>query len=117
MNITKPAQSPQARTASSAPAGQRPADDEIDMFGITHPGLVRKENQDHFLLATVHPEIKVHGTSLPNVESLPLRGSRMGTVLLVADGVGGAQDGGTAARIATESVMRYLGTSLRCYQD
>jgi protein phosphatase len=85
------------------------------MFGITHAGLVRTENQDHFLLATVHPQIVVHGSSLPDVESLPLRGGRLGTILLVADGVGGANDGGTAARVATESVMRYVGDTLRCY--
>lgn len=106
-----------ALTASIRPPGLRPTDEEIDMFGITHPGLVRKENQDHFLLATVHPEIVVHSTSLPSVESLPLRGGRLGTILMVADGVGGAEDGGTAARVATETVMRYVGTTLRCYHD
>ena len=104
-------------TASSTPAGLRPADNEVDMFGVTHAGHVRKENQDHFLLATVHPEIAVHGSSLPNLESLPLRGGRLGTILLVADGVGGTDDGGTAARVATESVMRYVGNTLRCYHD
>lgn len=85
------------------------------MFGITHPGLVRRENQDHFLLATVHPQIVVHGTSLPDIAELPLLGGRLGTILLVADGVGGSSDGGTAARLATESVMRYVGSTLRCY--
>jgi serine/threonine protein phosphatase PrpC len=106
---------PDALAVSLNPMGLRPADHEIDMFGITHPGRVRKENQDHFLLATVHPQIVVHGTSLPHTEELPLRGSRLGTILLVADGVGGSSDGGTAARLATESVMRYVASSLRCY--
>lgn len=104
-----------ARTISHLAPGLRPADDEVDMFGITHPGRVRRENQDHFLLATVHPEIVVHGTSLPDVETLPLRGSRLGTILLVADGVGGGDDGGAAARLATEAVMRYVSSTLRCY--
>lgn len=104
-----------ALTVSGSPAGIRPADHEVDMFGITHPGRVRAENQDHFLLATVHPEIVVHGSSLPDVAALPLRGGRLGTILLVADGVGGTNDGGTAARMATESVMRYVGSTLRCY--
>ena len=104
-----------ALTVSSSPTGLRPADHEVDMFGITHTGRVRSENQDHFLLATVHPQIVVHGTSLPDVAELPLRGGRLGTILLVADGVGGSSDGGAAARLATESVMRYVGSSLRCY--
>lgn len=104
-----------ALTVSGSSNGLRPADHEVDMFGITHTGHVRAENQDHFLLATVHPHIAVHGTSLPDVEELPLRGGRLGTILLVADGVGGSSDGGTAARLATESVMRYVGSTLRCY--
>lgn len=104
-----------ALTVSSSANGLRPADHEVDMFGVTHPGLVRRENQDHFLLATVHPQIVVHGTSLPDVAQLPLLGGRLGTLLLVADGVGGSSDGGTAARLATESVMRYVGSTLRCY--
>lgn len=103
------------RTASNVSPGLRPADHEVDMFGITHSGLVRRDNQDHFLLATVHPHIVIHGTSLPDAEALPLHGGRLGTILLVADGVGGTDDGGFAARLATESVMRYVGSSLRCY--
>src|SRR5215207_10196033 len=29
----------------------RVRDDEIDLFGLTHPGKVRLENEDHFLAA------------------------------------------------------------------
>lgn len=100
------------RSSSSEP---RPRDEELDLFGMTHPGHVRTENQDHFLLATVHPEVVVHGTSLPNPEALPLRGSRLATILLVADGVGGGVAGEGASRIATETIMRYVASSMRCY--
>lgn len=96
-------------------AGGRPTDEELDLFGITHEGKVRPDNQDHFLLCTVHPQIVVHGTSLPNSDALPLRGGRLGTVMLVADGVGGAADGSEAARLATETVTRYVASSIRCY--
>ncbi|MFN2571728.1 MAG: hypothetical protein ABR537_08980 [Gemmatimonadales bacterium] len=74
--------SPDQSTVSLTVPGQRPRDDELDMFGITHRGKVRKDNQDHFLLATVHPQIHVLGTSLPADRELPLKGSRLGTVLL-----------------------------------
>jgi protein phosphatase len=93
----------------------RPSDEELDLFGITDAGKVRPDNQDHFLLATVHPQVVVHGSSLPNVDDLPLRGTRFGTVALVADGVGGADAGSDAARVATESVARYVSSTLRCY--
>src|SRR5215213_3546137 len=104
-------------TASSVTGAfdQRPRDDELDLFGLTHPGKVRTENQDHFLLCTVHPQVVIHATSLPNPDTLPLRGERLATVLLVADGVGGAVAGADASRLATETITRYVSSSLHCY--
>jgi serine/threonine protein phosphatase PrpC len=93
----------------------RPADDELDLFGITHRGKVRTENQDHFLVSTVHPQVVIHGTSLPEPEKLPLRGTRFATVLVLADGVGGAAAGSEAARLATEAVTRYVTTVMRSF--
>ncbi len=93
----------------------RPLDRELDMFGLTHVGRVRTENQDHFMLCTVHPQVVVHGTSLPNADALPLRGERIATFMLVADGVGGATGGGEASRVALATVTQYVAASLRSY--
>lgn len=93
----------------------RPRDDELDLFGLTHPGKVRPDNQDQFLICTVHPQVVVHSTSLEKVDQLPLRGSRLATLLVVADGVGGAAFGSEAARLATETVTAYVSSTLRCY--
>ena len=95
--------------------GQRPRDDELDLFGLTHVGKVRKSNQDHFLLCTVHPQVLVHNTSLPTPDDLPLRGDRLATILLVADGVGGRAAGADASLLAVETVTRYVSSTLRCY--
>ncbi|MEO5589926.1 MAG: protein phosphatase 2C domain-containing protein [Gemmatimonadaceae bacterium] len=95
----------------------RPSDDELDLFGITHTGKVRATNQDHFLVATVHPQVVIHGTSLPKSEELPLRGTRLATMLVVADGVGGAVAGSDAAQLATESVTHYVSSSLNSYHE
>jgi protein phosphatase len=95
----------------------RPTDDELDLFGITHQGKVRAENQDHFLIAMVHPQVVVYNTSLPSTESLPLRGSRLATVMVVADGVGGAAGGNEAAQLATEAVTGFVSSTLRCYHS
>lgn len=101
--------------AIQAQPGEKPRDDELDLFGLTHPGLVRKENQDHFLLCTIHPQVVVHATSLPDPDGLPLRGQRLATLLLVADGVGGGLAGAEASKLAAETITRYVTSTLRCY--
>lgn len=102
-------------TAETRPTDPRPRDDELDLYGLTHPGRVRPDNQDHFLLCTIHPQVVVHGTSLPEPDKLAMRGQRLGTVLLVADGVGGSAAGSRASRLAIEAVTRYFASSLRSY--
>ena len=107
-----------AQTIESPSTGEaffRPSDSQLDLFGITHPGKVRSENQDHFLICTVHPQVVVHGTSLPSAEQLPLRGQRLATMLLVADGVGGQAGGSEASRLAAEAITAYVSSTLRCY--
>ena len=94
----------------------RPRDDELDLFGLTDRGLVREENEDQFLLCTVHPQVRVHATSLPDVAELAQPAERLATIMLVADGVGGSAAGSRASHIAAEAVTRYVATSLRCYQ-
>ncbi len=106
----------QFRTAPTVMSdGARPRDDELDLFGLTHVGKVRKTNQDHFLLCTVHPQVMMHATSLPAPDDLPLRGERLATILLVADGVGSGTGGGDASQVAVEAVTRYVSSTLRCY--
>ena len=99
----------------STPEIPRPTDDELDFFGITDRGKVRPDNQDQFLVSTIHPQVVIHGTSLTQTDGLPLRGTRLATVLLIADGVGGAEAGSEAARVATEAVTRFVSSTLRCY--
>ena len=107
----------ESRSTTRVRTSVRPTDAELDLFGLTHQGHRRKNNQDHFLIATVHAGIKLHSTSLARAEELPLEGNRLGTVMLVADGVGGTGDGAAAAQLATESVMQYVASSLRCYHE
>jgi protein phosphatase len=102
-------------TGSHSSAGKKPRDDELDLFGLTHIGKVRKTNQDHFLLCTVHPQVIVHATSLPEPDALPLRGQRLATIMLVADGVGSGSGGAEASMLAVETITRYVSSTLRCY--
>jgi len=86
----------------------RPRDEDLDFFGITHPGKVRRDNQDHFLYATLHKTMRVGGTSLPNPELLELPSQRLASFGLVADGVGGRTGGETASRAALEAIAGYV---------
>jgi protein phosphatase len=107
-----------AQTVEAPATGEydtKPHDSDLDLFGVTHPGKIRAENQDHFLVCTIHPQVVIHGTSLPETDQLPMRGQRLATLMLVADGVGGQDAGNEASRLATEAVMTYVSSTLRCY--
>jgi serine/threonine protein phosphatase PrpC len=102
-------------TSTEPAIGRKPRDDEIDVFGLTHPGLVRKENQDHFLLCSLRKEIAVHLTSLPGLAELPVGTERVAFLAMVADGVGGGARGEEASRLAIEAIAGYVTQSVRCY--
>ncbi|MBA2292035.1 MAG: serine/threonine-protein phosphatase, partial [Gemmatimonadales bacterium] len=101
--------------SAPAQADDKPRDAELDLFGLTHVGKVRKTNQDHYLLCTVHPHVMVRSTSLPTAENLPLLGERLATFMLVADGVGGNTGGAEASQLAVEAITSYVSSTLRCY--
>jgi protein phosphatase len=94
---------------------RKPRDDEMDIFGVTHPGKVRSENQDHFLVCSLRKEAVVHQTSLPESSNLTAGSERVALLMMVADGVGGGQKGAEASRIALEAVTRYVSGCMACY--
>ena len=104
-------------TATEKPLalGPKPTDDEIDSYGLTHPGKLRKENQDHFLLSSLHKRMEVHSTSLPDTDRLYKEAERLAFLAMVADGVGGGSGGEAASRLALEAVSRYASGSMDCY--
>ena len=97
------------------PAEAKPSDAEIDVFGVTHTGLVRKENQDHFLLSSLHKEMIVHGTSLPDLARVPQRSERLAFIGMVADGVGGSAAGARASELTIAAVAEYVTHSAIAY--
>jgi serine/threonine protein phosphatase PrpC len=94
---------------------RKPRDDEIDVHGLTHPGRVRRDNQDHFLVCALRKQVVVHHTSLPDPGPLMADAERLAFLAMVADGVGGAAKGEEASRAALEAVTQYVSGSMRCY--
>jgi serine/threonine protein phosphatase PrpC len=94
---------------------RKPRDDEMDIFGLTHPGRVRTENQDHFLVCSLRKEAVVHITSLTETGHLTAGSERVALMMMVADGVGGGLKGSEASRIALEAVTRYVSRCMACY--
>jgi protein phosphatase len=107
---------PRAQTtdARAAPT-RRPREDEIEAYGVTHPGKVRRDNQDHYLLCSLRRQVTVRDSSIPDAAALLEDSERLASLAMVADGVGGAARGETASRVALTAVTRYVARCMRCY--
>ena len=101
----------------TAPANdpRKPRDDEIDVWGLTHVGKVRKINQDHFLLASIHKRVSIHSTSLSDEQLLPFGDERAAYIALLADGVGGGEGGEKASATALAIATQYVVSSMNVY--
>jgi protein phosphatase len=75
----------------------------ISAYGQTDLGLVRKNNEDSFLIADLTEGAERAGSS-----ALDFAAGERGGLLMVADGMGGAEAGEVASRMAVELVCRYL---------
>lgn len=102
-------------TTSPVALDRKPRDDEIDVYGLTHPGKVRADNQDHFLICALKKQVVVHLTSLPVTGNLIGEPERLAFLAMVADGVGGGAKGAEASQKALEAVTQYVVNSMRCY--
>jgi PPM family protein phosphatase len=89
--------------------------DQYDFFGVSHPGMVRTENQDCFLIASLHKAMQVHQTSLPEETLGALISPSRGFVFLVADGVGGVPGGKDASRTALSAIVDYVLRTMDLY--
>ena len=80
----------------------------VSAFGLTDIGLVRKNNQDNFLIADV-----TNGIATPDAFSLHCQIGCDGSLFIVADGMGGVQAGEVASRMAVDLVAHDFLDQLR----
>lgn len=80
----------------------------IEAYGHSDVGRCREENEDQFLVAHLNRSLEVERTSLSIEDQTRLHGVFQGTILLVADGMGGETAGGTASRLAVQTLTTYV---------
>lgn len=98
------------------PPSRTPRDDEVDVYGLSHTGKVRKDNQDHYLIATFHRHINVVSSNVAGIdEHFGRSDQRVAFVAVVADGVGGGVGGAEASATALAAVMDYVQGSVTAY--
>src|SRR5262245_38457081 len=99
--------------ASSVQGVAKPQKSDIDVYGLTHQGKVRRTNEDQFLIASLHKTMMVHHSSLGATALPDLTSESRGYVMLVADGVGGSGGGDIASQTAVRAIAQYVTNSVR----
>lgn len=106
---------PAVDQAQSVTPDTKPKDSELDIYGLSHPGLARENNEDHFLICSLRRQIDVHLTNLPQSDWPTAKGERLAFLAMVADGVGGRAAGEEASKLAVKRVTQYVSHSLNCF--
>jgi len=108
--------------AMSSPVSQhpqrssRPIAADVDVFGLSDRGRVRTENQDQFLIGSLHKLLRVHQTSLGEHDLSQVVSESRGFLFLVADGVGGALHGREASGAALRAIAEYVTHLMTLYR-
>ncbi|MGD2069191.1 MAG: serine/threonine-protein phosphatase [Gemmatimonadota bacterium] len=94
----------------------RPSFSEIDAWGLTHTGKVRRDNQDHFFQGALVRGVSAEQTSLHGPGAGSPYMERVASLAIVADGVGGVEGGEEAARRAVDGLVTSVARSF-CEAD
>jgi protein phosphatase len=81
--------------------------------GLTHPGKVRENNEDHFVIAELSKLLRVLHTSLP--QSPLLRAADQGYLFIVADGMGGNLAGEQASNLTVLTLEQFILNALHWF--
>ena len=81
--------------------GPSPPPVQVQFGALSHPGLVRTNNEDHFMIIERRRTRKVLASNLP--PGLLQSADDIGYILAVADGIGGSAFGELASMVALRS--------------
>jgi protein phosphatase len=98
-----------ARAASKEPHSTSV---RVDLGAVSHPGLVRHRNEDHFMVAKVSRTLEVLLDNLPEGE-LPTGLGEDAYSMVVADGMGGMNAGDVASMLAISTGLKLADKSVK----
>lgn len=87
----------------------------IESYGMSHPGKVRPENEDHFVTAALQRAVQLRQTNLDDPHIFDRLSGPRAYLYVVADGVGGSAGGRVASAITVATMVEYLGEAVGCY--
>src|SRR5512140_2385949 len=79
----------------------------VEFGALSDVGRVRKNNEDHYLVARLGRSLEALMTNVP-ADSLPAQLAEYGYGMLVADGMGGAAAGEVASRMAISLLVNII---------
>jgi PPM family protein phosphatase len=77
---------------------------QVELAALSHQGLVRANNEDHYLVVRFGRALETVLTNLP-ADQVPARAEEVGYGLVVADGMGGTAAGEVASRMAIRTLV------------
>lgn len=84
----------------------------VEYAGLTDIGRVRKNNEDHFLIADLVKQLQVRQTSLSPPHDRGWTSGVTGQLFVVADGMGGMSGGEVASGLAVETISWYVAKTM-----
>jgi protein phosphatase len=90
---------------AAVPLPEQPIPVQVDAFGLSHPGKVRPNNEDHFLVIRFGRFLERLHTNLPEGE-IPSMAGEVGYGMAVADGIGGNAGGEVASKLAISALVQ-----------
>ena len=92
-----------AEAEAKAPVGSS-SHVQVDLAALSHPGRVRKDNEDHFIAGRFDRTMRTLASNLPEGQ-IPPEVTETCFAFLVADGVGGAVAGELASRTVVQALV------------
>jgi protein phosphatase len=104
---------PSDDTVELSPAPEKPdplwtetgsAQIEVDLAAVSHRGLVRQKNEDHYLVVRLRRSLETLMSNL-SADAVPTLATEVAYGLAVADGIGGRAGGEVASQLAISTLV------------